>query len=103
MAPCGAQAGTAVVNTPKWFELLQLPDWNGSISIWYSDAPMTGSHMITGVLDESLPMSDMSRMWMFLTDGATSGGTLSNVFVNGAPTVHGPGWFAASYGLTRQK
>ena len=35
-------------------------------------------------------------MRMFFTAGATSGGTLSNVFVNGAPTVHGPALFDAS-------
>ena len=46
--------------------------------------------MTTGVMSSSLPMSDMLRIFRFLIDGATSGGTLSNVFVKGAPTVHGP-------------
>ena len=63
---------------------------------------MTGSHWTTGVIDDELPTSDMSRMRMFLTAGPGTGGTLSNVFVKGAPSVHGPALFEASYGRTRQ-
>ena len=76
---------------------------HGSISTWYHAAPITGSHWITGVMDDVLPMSVMSRMRMFLMAGAVTGGTLSNVLVNGAPTVQGPALPDASYGRTRQK